>query len=85
MLTSWKKSANARSTAAWRSRPERGDRLAERVARPAGAGVAGESADPLLVVEQLLPFLLDEHPPEQVAEQAHVGAEGGVGGHRPPA
>ena len=60
---------------------ERGDRLAELVARASGAGIAGESANPLLVVEQLLALLLDEHAPEQVAEQAHVGAEGGVGGH----
>ena len=50
---------------------------------PPRAGIARERADPLLVVEQVLSLLLDEHAPEQVAEQAHVGAERGVGGHRP--
>ena len=58
---------------------ERGDRLAESASRAAGAGIARKRADPLLVVEQLLALLLDEHAPEQVAEQAHVGAERGVG------
>ena len=54
--------------------PERRDRVAESASRAARARVAGERADPLLVVEELLPLLLDEHAPEQVAEQAHVGA-----------
>ena len=62
---------------------ERGDRLAELVARASGAGITGESANALLVVEHLLALLLDEHAPEQVAEEAHVGAEGCVGGHAP--
>ena len=62
--------------------PEGRDRLAERAPRASGARVAGKGADPLLVVEEILALLLDEHAPEQVAEQAHVGAESGVGGHR---
>ena len=61
---------------------ERGDRVAERTPRSAGARVARERADPLLLVEEVLALLLDEHPPEQVAEEAHVGAERGVGRHR---
>ena len=60
---------------------EPGDGGAERLARAAGAGVAREGADPLLVVEQVLALLLDEHAPEQVSEQADVGAESGVGRH----
>ena len=62
-------------------RPERRDRLAERASRAAGARVAGERADPLLLVEETLALLLDEHPAEQVAEQAHVGTESGIGRH----
>ena len=81
MLTSWKKSANARKHGGLPVVIERGDRLSERVARASGARVAGERPDPLLVVEQLLALLLDEHAPEQVTEQADVGAESGVGGH----
>ncbi len=50
-----------------------------RVTLPAGAG---EAADPLLELEQPLALLLDEHATEQVAEQADVPAEGGVGAHR---
>ena len=48
---------------------------------PPRARVARERPDPLLVVEEVLALLLDEHAPEQVAEQAHVGAESGVGRH----
>ena len=51
-----------------------------RVALPAGAC---EAPDPLLELEQPLALLLDEHAPEQVAEQADVPAKGGVGAHRP--
>ena len=61
--------------------PERGDRVAERPPRAAGARIAGQGPDPLLLVEELLALLLDEHPAEQVAEQADVGTESGVGRH----
>ena len=61
---------------------EPGDRVAERDARASRACIAGERANPLLVVEELLALLLDEHAPEQIAEQANVGAECGVGRHR---
>ena len=57
------------------------DRLPERLPRAAGARIAGERPDPLLAVEQLLALLLDEDPPEQVAEQADVRAESAVCGH----
>ena len=61
---------------------ERGDRLAElRRATLRLRASRARAPDPLLVVEQLLALLLDEHAPEQVAEQAHVGAKRGVGGH----
>ena len=60
---------------------ERSDRRAERVARSSGAGITRERADPLLVVEQLLALLLDEHPPEQVSEQADVRPQRGIGRH----
>ncbi len=62
-------------------RAERGDRVGERLPWAAGARIAGEGADPLLVVEQILAFLLDEHLPEQIAEEADVGTEGGIGRH----
>ncbi len=62
---------------------ERGDRDAERLARPAGAGVARKRADPLLVVEQVPPALLDQHAPEQISEQANIGAQCRVGRHGP--
>ena len=81
MLTSWKNSANARRTAPWRSRPSAATASRERLPRAAGARIAREGPDPLFVVEQLLALLLDEHAPEQVAEQAHVGAESGIGRH----
>ena len=81
MLTSWKNSANARRTAPCRSGAERAHRLAERAARAARARIARQRPDPLLLVEQLLALLLDEYAPEQVAEQAHVGAQGGIGRH----
>ena len=81
MLASWKKSANARSTAAWRSSPRAATASRSASASRRVAGIAGERADPLLVVEQILPLLLDEDAPEEVAEQAHVGPESGVGGH----
>ena len=51
---------------------------AEAAASPCAPG-AREAPDPLLELEQPLALLLDEHPPEQVAEQADVPAEGGVG------
>ena len=44
-------------------------------------GIAGEGADSLFVVEQTLALLLHEHPPEQVAEQAHIRAKSRVRGH----
>ncbi len=62
---------------------ERGDGVAKLVARSAGARLTRERPDPLLVVEEALPTLLDEHTPEQVAEQPHVRAKGGVGRHAP--
>jgi len=61
--------------------PEGGDRIRERRSRSASTGIAGESADPLLVVEQLLAFLLHEHAPEKVAEKPYIGAESCVGRH----
>ena len=60
---------------------ERGDRRAERVARPSGAGITRKGPNPLLVVEQLLAVLLDEHAPEKVAKQANVRPQRGVGRH----
>ena len=81
MLTSWKKSANARSTAACRSWSSAATASPSWSREPPRAGIAGERANPLLVVEQLLALLLDEHAAEQVAEQADVGTQGGVGGH----
>ena len=61
--------------------PECGDSAPERAAGPAGSRVAGKGADPLLVVEEILALLLDENLAEQVTEEAHVGAERGVGRH----
>ena len=64
--------------------PERCDRLAERDrasrrARASRASARMRSSSS----SSSWPSLLDEHPPEQVAEQADVGAERGVGGHAP--
>lgn len=45
-------------------------------AGPAGAaGLAGEGADPLLVGEQVVAFLLDEDAAEDLAEQPDVPPE----------
>jgi hypothetical protein len=44
-----------------------------------GAGLAREPPDPLFLVEQVLPLLLDEDPAEDVAQQADVAAERRVG------
>ena len=56
-----------------RSSVERADRVARarRASRPR-ARARDERADPLLVREQALALLLDEHAPERVAEQADV-------------
>ena len=62
--------------------PERGDRGSEGTPRPSRAGVAGKGADPFLLIEEILALLLDEDLAEQVAEEADVGAERGVGRHR---
>jgi hypothetical protein len=43
------------------------------------ARLAREPPDPLFLIEQLLPFLLDEDPAEDVAQQADVAAERRVG------
>jgi hypothetical protein len=51
--------------------PPRGAALRARLAR--------QPPDPLLLVEQLLPLLLDEYPAEDVAQQADVAAERRVG------
>ena len=63
--------------------PERRNRRSKGATRAAGARVAGEGANPLLLVEEILALLLDEHLPEQVAEEAHVATERAVGGHPP--
>ena len=47
----------------------------------AGARVACQGPDPLFLVEEALALLLDEHPAKEVAEQAHVGTESGIGRH----
>ena len=60
-----------------RQRRDRGTQLVER--RPASR-LARERPHPLDVGEQLLALLLDEHPPEQVAEQADVAPQRRVGG-----
>ena len=60
---------------------ERRDRSTESASRAARARIARQRPDSLFLVEELLALLLDEHAPEQVAEQAHVGAEGGIGRH----
>jgi hypothetical protein len=50
--------------------------------RLAGPRRAREGADALDVVEERVALLLDEHAPQQVAEEAHVAAEGvGDDGH----
>src|SRR5207247_1463931 len=61
---------------------QRADRGRERGPCPRAAGApraAGQLADALLVGEQVLAALLDEHPPERLAEQADVAPERGVG------
>ena len=51
-------------------------RFGELCRRPAAAAdTPREEADPLLELEEVAPFLLDQHTPEQIPEQAHVGAE----------
>ena len=62
---------------------KRRDRLLERLALPAAARPARERADPLDEVEYFLPLLLDEHAPEEVAEQADVRTQAGIGSHTP--
>ena len=65
---------------------EAGDRLVELRVVAARPGAAGERADALLEGEERVALLLDEHLPEQVAEEVDVGTQrldrGGVG-HRP--
>ncbi len=51
---------------------QRGHTLDQLVVRRPGAGRARECPHALDVLEQRLVLLLDEHPPEQVAEQADV-------------
>src|SRR3954471_4187152 len=63
-------------------RAKRCDRVGESLAWAAGTCIAGEGADPLFVVEQILALLLDEDLPEQITEEADVGTESGIG--RPP-
>ena len=53
-----------------------GDRVGERLGLAlAAADRARERANPLLEGEEAASLLLDEHPPEQLAEQAHVGPQ----------
>jgi nitrogen regulatory protein P-II 1 len=54
-------------------------RFPQLVARRAVSRGAGEVTDPLLGLEQILPFLLDEDATENLAEQANVAAERRVG------
>ncbi len=62
---------------------ESGDRLAELVARSSRTCLTCKRPDALLVIEEALSPLLDENAPEQIAEQPHVRAKSGVGGHAP--
>ena len=70
-------------------RAERRDRVAQRRGIPRARAARrappalGERADPLLEVEEVAPFLLDERVAEQVAEHRDVAAKqiGRVGGH----
>ena len=64
-----------------RERPRSSRRAAR--ARPLAARPARERADPLDEVEHLLPLLLDEHAPEEVAEQADVRTQAGIRSHAP--
>jgi nitrogen regulatory protein P-II 1 len=54
-------------------------RFPQLVARRAVSRGAGQVTDPLLGLEQILPFLLDEDATEDLAEQANVAAERRVG------
>ena len=66
MFASWKKSANARSTAPWRSTESAATAPSSaRATRPPVRIAAREQADPLLVVEEILALLLDEHLPSR--------------------
>ena len=62
---------------------ERRDRLREGLTLATAARPARERADPLDEVEHLLPLLLDENAPQQVAEQADVRAQADVRSHAP--
>ena len=62
---------------------QRRDRLLERLPLTAAARPARERADSLDEVEHLLTLLLDEDTAEQIAEQANVRAQAGVGSHPP--
>ena len=76
MFASWKKSENARSTVPCSVTASPPTAAASVLAADATrAGHSGERANPLLELEELRPFLLDQHAPEQIAEQAHVGAQ----------
>ena len=83
MFASWKKTPNARSTTAWRSSGSAAIVSSSGSRSPLRARPARERADPLDEVEHLLPLLLDEHAPEEVAEQADVRTQAGIGSHTP--
>ena len=87
MFASWKKSENAASTRRLRRDVERRRPSSSSSAwSPPVARVAGERADALLEREERLALLLDEHLPEQVAEEVDVGTQrlvrGGLSRHR---
>ena len=85
MFASWKKSENAASTRALLATSSRATVVLELRVVAARTGVAGQRTDPLLEGEEALALLLDEHAPEQVAEEVDVGTEplvgGGLNGH----
>ena len=60
---------------------ERRDRRAERVRGPPARASRARARIRSSSSRRSWPLLLDEHPPEQVAEQAHVGTERAVGRH----
>ncbi len=64
--------------------PEPGDRVTEPGPRAALARSPGQRPHALLVVQQRLPLLLDEHAAEHIAEQPDIGPKCGVGGHGAP-
>ena len=72
MFASWKYRPNALSIVACASGVELPHRLPHRRGVAELPRAAGARAHALLGSEELLALLLDEHPPEQRAEQAHV-------------